>query len=474
MIGFKKKEMTTVSVEIDPLMLRLAALREGTEGTYLAAYRSVPVRTDEDSKAVIHDFIAELGSPRIRLVINLPRHQTVVRILALPSVDDDELKSMAVYQVVNGLPFPEEDIVSDMVVLEKENAGLSKVFLTIAQVEVIRRILKPFEDVRHPIAGFVLSSFALLSFIKSWRPDMAEGPLLIVSRDRDWVEINLAFRKRIYASRSVSIRSLKDPTGRITQECERTVDSCNELLAGMGIDTVLLVGDWGNMQEHLTENLEKKLHAKVSLLDPRDHPALRRSDPKLFPKEEIAVPLIGAALEPELDTLQNLLPQEEKKLQAARRNRGHLTRVGIWAGIWLFFTAGVFGWEIVQKKQEIAALENHAILLEKDAKQVSEIFERAEFLHTQLEFAASPLETLKELHKLVPSRIGLASIAYDSEGVLLLQGTARRLSRVMDLVNNLERSPLFVKAELRSSSTRIVQKIELVDFQVQCLMEVGR
>ncbi len=58
-------------------------------------------------------FLKKLGSSHLAATVILPRHEVIVRQLALPGVKDEDLASAIGYQIDSLHPYPEEDVIAD-------------------------------------------------------------------------------------------------------------------------------------------------------------------------------------------------------------------------------------------------------------------------------------------------------------------------------------------------------------------------
>lgn len=470
---YRTPGVVTVAVGLSENRLELAAAqspapRGKSAGEVLPRpldQRSVGISGLDEAGGQIVSFVSSLGSsgkplniasPKIRLLFSLPRRLVATRFLELPSLDEGELKAMSGYLAASGLPFPEEDLLWDALVLRRnEREGHSDVLLAVAGRSLIEPYLKVFSDLGRLPDGFVLSCFALREYLEKVKGVSLRDYLRIDFCD-GWMEMDVFGKGCLAATRSVPL----SPGGALW---DRVVRECRDSLALRadrqveGPKSIVVSGINEAGMGECRKALEDQFKVPVEFFH-----ADREGGP--------SPAVLGACMASSRWHL-NLLTKEQKNFQEHRRRSKAIGKASAWAAAWAAVLLMTAGWGVFHKKRELARLDAQIARLEPSAGTVAGVFKKASFLKTQMDVAASPLETLRELHKIAPPGSLLTSLTYDAGGPVVMQGTARRLSEVMDWVERLQRSPLFSRAELRSSSSRMIQDKEWVDFQVQCLTE---
>jgi len=107
-------------------------------------------------------FLRKLGIPHVAANVVLPRHEVIVRQLALPGVSGKDLEGAVRFQLDSLHPYSEEDVVSSWTRLENS----STVLVAIARAETIQRYATLFAEAGIKVAGFTCSAAVTYSALR--------------------------------------------------------------------------------------------------------------------------------------------------------------------------------------------------------------------------------------------------------------------------------------------------------------------
>jgi len=416
------------------------------------------------------------GSEKVEYILCVPRRLVTTRFLELPSTNIEELRMMARFQAISDLPFPEEDLVSDLLIQSQDAKTKStKVLLVIARKSALEPYFGLFEQLGTFPDRFVLSSSSLESFVRKIK-GFNFSNYTHVDFNKDWMEIDIYRNRELMITRSIPLVLNAEAPERILKECSLSLQSIPSLIRNP-VQAILITGI-PQSQMNLATPLKSGFDTHVEFIDLND-PSAQASSLTLSMNKSAdlskmdpgdLVTAMGAASASE-DQYIDLMPDQMKIEKKTKKIRRQLKNTGFWLGGWALLMILIMGLDIFLRKHTLSQLEEQIKRIEPQAKKVSELIDKSSFLKAQMNVSASPLETLRELHRIVPGNINLSNITYDVDGKLILQGTAGRLSQVMDLIGLLNKSRLFSKAELVTSNSRTIQSQERVDFQLQCHIE---
>jgi hypothetical protein len=107
-------------------------------------------------------FLGKLGIRHVAANVVLPRHEVIVRQLALPGVSGKDLAAAVRFQLDGLHPYNEEDVLSSWTRLEHS----STVMVAIVRGDVVRRYATLFAEAGIKIAGFTCSAAAIYSALR--------------------------------------------------------------------------------------------------------------------------------------------------------------------------------------------------------------------------------------------------------------------------------------------------------------------
>ena len=145
--------------------LRVSAVRVRPQGGRVLGGFTVEDFEHQPAAAWGADYAAFLGKLGIRHVaanVVLPRHQVIVRQLALPGVSGQDLAGAVRFQLDGLHPYGEEDVLSSWTRLEHS----STVLVAIARAETVARYATLFAEAGIKIAGFTCSAAAIYSALR--------------------------------------------------------------------------------------------------------------------------------------------------------------------------------------------------------------------------------------------------------------------------------------------------------------------
>jgi hypothetical protein len=129
-------------------------------------------------------FLGKLGIRHVTANVVLPRHEVIVRQLALPGVSGKDLAGAVRFQLDGLHPYSEEDVLSSWTRLEHS----STVLVAIARAETIQRYATLLAEAGIKIAGFTCSAAVIYSALRLFG-NTPPGELLAYEAGGSGVEI---------------------------------------------------------------------------------------------------------------------------------------------------------------------------------------------------------------------------------------------------------------------------------------------
>ena len=107
-------------------------------------------------------FLGKLGLRHVAATVVLPRHEVIVRQLALPGISGKDLAGAVRFQLDSLHPYSEEDVLSSWTRLEDS----STVLVAVVRAEIIQRYATLFAEAGVKIAGFTCSAAVTYSALR--------------------------------------------------------------------------------------------------------------------------------------------------------------------------------------------------------------------------------------------------------------------------------------------------------------------
>lgn len=140
---FKAKEKTSVGLDIGTAMIKTVKLKFSKDNPELCSFDLAPI--EDDLKPVLKRIAESYDAKKLNLSISGPA--TIIRYVALPRMNNDELKQALKFETANLIPFPLNEINLDSYILKQDlpdNKML--VLLAAAKKEFISQRLKLIEE----------------------------------------------------------------------------------------------------------------------------------------------------------------------------------------------------------------------------------------------------------------------------------------------------------------------------------------
>lgn len=164
-------------------------------------------KSDDEITRIIRECVNKYNIQSEDLIVSVPRHLAILKQMRLPSIHEDELRKMAGLQLINQIPYSVDDIIFDIVILEKSHGGYTKVLVIIVHKEISHRLIKLFTDAGCSLSRLILSSLGILgwlNYMESRRKISKKEPLAVINFDSQHSEISFCYHKTFLYSRNVN------------------------------------------------------------------------------------------------------------------------------------------------------------------------------------------------------------------------------------------------------------------------------
>jgi len=363
-------------------------------------------------------------APGAAVVVGLPRHLVVLRVVEVPAAEEKDLSGLIAYEVDRHMPFPPEEAYYGFQRLGQEGAQ-ARVLLAAARKREVDPLLAHLRALGLAPGAVTLAALGGVNGLSAhgWR---AGYVMCLVEQEGSWAEVSLIRGATLLSCRAVQVAD--GSVAPILEEMERAA-------AGGPRPAVVRVGRGG---EELRARLAEKLHVRVEPWSPQ-HGSLVASAYGLalqgLGRGPVRVDLLparaaGARREPALRAMYALLAggallAGALGLSGAYRERQTLERL----------------------RSDARAVRAQAAEVDRLKARVAEIRGRLQVLDGVARERGRPLAVLKEVATLLPRDIALTEFLLEG-GRLQIRGTTG--GSAAELIAAFERSRLLENAAFTS------------------------
>ncbi len=385
----------------------------------------------------LQDAVKTLGILGQSTVLIVPRDLVTVRFVEVPSIEQEEIKSMVEFQAQKELPFSKEETVVGFRSLGSYKEGYSWILLAIAHKDKLHEKIKFVESVGLEVVRISLSTEILFLWARGLVNKEASN--LILNANKDNAELLIIDQGRPVFSRSFS-------SDLLLQEIERSFEAYRREKLGSFPEEGIITGIFEN-PPILSKSIEAKLNIRTKVFE--------------FDIAEFE----------SFETLEiDLTPKELKESRLKKVKRKDLIRLSILFSLALFLIFSFVSLRLFVKRQYLLALDRKIRSIESEAIEAEKMIKKINAVQLQIKQKGSAVFCLSELYKIIPDNITLVSLSYD-ESKMVLQGSSRDMSYVLNFITTLERTQAFYNVELKFATKRSSSEGEFTDFQIICLVE---
>ncbi len=160
------------------------------------------------------------------VAVSLPRHLAIVKWLSLPTVPDDELRDMVIFQAEKVIPFPLKRVSLAYQVVGATPDGGQRVVLVAVENAVVDAHKQELLDAGLEPRCLTVSSLAAVRAALDWDRGIGDECTMLLRLARDTVELDLIDQRSHRFGRAAALSALRDDPeawfSRLVSELKRT------------------------------------------------------------------------------------------------------------------------------------------------------------------------------------------------------------------------------------------------------------
>lgn len=459
-----------------------------------AAARRFPDDMDDKTlRKELHKFVCSvLGAKPKEVISCIPRQSATIRFLRLPSADEKEIENMLEFQATKQLPFFKEDIIIGHKIIKIDEDGYSKVMLVVAQKAVIDSHFSLLNSAGL-FPGFVaLSSEAVFSLLlrsSAHGKKFLSQDFLCAILDVDYLSTELLISEagnivfsRAFSYGAAMLNGLNTEAG-ASRWAGGLIDHVKRTLMAFqkdrlktdnskAIKNIFVSGGVSEISKYIQNDLYKEFNVPVEYINALEDLGIVK-DYKAA-GEVVGEPVsfsgaMGAALDKDSLNI-NLLPGGLKAKLLLKQKWSDLARIYILCISILSCIFILIGSRLYYKQAYLKYLDKEMSAVKPYVDKIELLTQRLNIIKNQADKNNAPLETLKEVYNLIPKDMSLYALSFTENNNVVLRGTSRAMGAVFEAVSALEKSKHFKNVKLTFAAKRKMEKEEIVDFQVNCVL----
>jgi len=404
-----------------------------------------------------------------QVILIIPRHNTIVHYLNLPSENHEELKAMVDLQAVNQMPYSREEVIIDFIPFDKTAQGYTKVFVIAVPHETVLRLVKILDKALISTNKIVPSSIGVWLWYQEHCAS-EEETVVIIDMDYERSEICICDKKRILASRPLSIGfkeiDAKQYTEFITQ-LDLTIAAYVKEQLGSAPSQVLLVSSMNNAQEFLTQ-LQIQYTTPFKLLRSVKDIALRKSFvwPKILLQESTSITSALGFLQSNKESSIDLTPQEIKAAQVSKVLKHQLIRCAIAVGLALVSIGFCLSLNLLKQNSYLNQLESKVKQSQKDVAIIKRRISQVNLLKSAVKDRVILIDVISQIYNFLPQSVVLTNLTLNQEHLLSFQGFTNKVGDINEIQKALVNSSYFDNVNLDYVNKRVTLDGELNYFKI--------
>lgn len=417
----------------------------------------------------LRERLDKLGYANNPLIISLPRSSAAIRRVKIPAQEPKELKKIISLQAPTYLPYPASELITAYQVISQDKEGYTEVNLIIAHKDVVERHLKILKELNVKEFSVNLSSFGICNLYGNIKQDAASSAM-VADIDSESVELAVISHKKLLFSRYFKLDRRKSGWEALfIDEIKKTSDVYVKERQEEPPREIIILGK-PESAEGFARLLDKEAGLSAQALSYYEKLILPANVlERLSDSDASFASLFGLGMEKVEDSL-NLLPQDIKDRISGSLQRREIYRSGLLIlGTVLALGLGI-NRDLDNKARYLSGIKRELNKISGEASLLEEKEKRLEALLRRAQKSVTALDTLYELHRIIPDDIQLVNFNYEEDNQLILRAEAPELNSVLAFVSVLEGSSAFDKfnVKVRYASKKKTQASEVVAFEIIC------
>lgn len=408
------------------------------------------------------------------IICVIPGDVATTKNIDVRSANNEEIESIIAIQATRQTPFSKDEILTGYAKLEGIKAASSRVLLVVVKREIVKEKLAFLKRAGLNVHGVVFAPEAVARFYaKNLNVKKNDPPFVVL-------DIGMQDTNVIVENNGAAIFSRNIPVGieHLSIDTEAKVQLINEVKASLdtytqeavgGVPSKLLLTSNHMALGGLDADLATALAMKVDIASYTKYVKGEKGVSDSLTKEfmdESALDVIASGVVASKCQVE-LVPQDIKDQRALAEKGKETFKAGILVFLLFVFIGSALFSKVYFKD---SFLKNNLIVKyadqTRDVHELKSMIARSRIVQEYLESRSLPLESVRELYRIIPTEIYLTNVSIDDTGVVSIQGVSDSMSQVFTFVTALEKSDLFEGVKTKSTTSKKERGKDVAGFEI--------
>ncbi|HNX69513.1 MAG TPA: pilus assembly protein PilM [Candidatus Omnitrophota bacterium] len=446
---------------------------------------NISQKSDQDIAKFLADYCLNQKITPSRVLCLLPSKQFIFKNVDIPSTEKEEISKIIDLQAGRFTPYMREEIIIDFLCLEMLAQHYTSVLLFIVNRKIADRYASIFEMARMDIDRIIVASECMIGpYLRSLKGTPVQGALGGLHVGEEYSELTVIESNQVVFVRSIPVggesfrKNAEKAKEDFLTELNRSISAYHDQGVGKPVQIILATG----LVEYvlsLGEDLKKSgaSHAETVEVAAFDYR-------KLFDVTEPVMRTVNqngglsffelfcALSQPDRARI-NLIHQETKLKRRMREGSRDLIAFGIFIMAIFLLLSLIMGSKIYFRRLLNGQISKVAASFSEKAKKLEDVSTKNRIVKKLIASRGKELTVLNIINGFIGDDLYLSQVNYDSEGKVVIAGTAASMSRVFSFVTQLMESNHFKTVETKETKSRKEGKQDVADFVIECALPEG-
>ena len=404
----------------------------------------------------------------------LPGDVATTKNIEVPSVDSGEIESILALQAARHTPFNKDEILVSYIRIGSPKPNFTRVLLVVVKRDAIKEKMVILKSAALRMETVLFAPEGIARFYaKALNVKKNDAPVVLL-------DVNMQSTNFIVQCNGTCVMFRNIPVGieHLAIDTDAPKQICEEIKASLDIyehegnsvkpgkfyfttGHMALAGVPAVISETLGIQVESLPYQKYVKGSKGIQEALAKDFADDAALDIISVGVAVSKCQAEL------VPQEIKDQRSVAEKGRETLKAGIFFLCILFFVGFALLGKVYFKdqflKQKLVARYGSQ---REEVKSLESMITRTQILRQYLQTRSLPLDSVRELYRIIPQEIYLSAVNMDDAGLVSVQGISDSMSKVFSFVTALEASPLFEGVKTKSTSAKKDRGKEVAAFEI--------
>ncbi len=428
------------------------------------------IETKKHTEPQIIEKLSRLNLKTKNTLLVLPKRNVILKNFSLPSQNEDEIKKILSLKILQEIPFSQEEIVFDHLIVDKLSDGYTKVLAAISPLDQISTNLKILKKAGLNVTSVLINSFGIIGWFRQLLPQ-EKKPISILNLDCDGAELCFCAQGKFLFSRNFNfnLNDLNDQNiADILNQIELTHKAYQNEFPKLNIEKIFIASDIFQI-ETLKKSILDHFNLPVEVIKPSERITCELQALSLI-KNNPMISITGswgfvvAAGDHQIDLMPRSLKIEEQTPLTINRFLPFLLSASIL--LVLIVIASSMG--IYQKYLHLERLQKTYSSIQETTKTGNTKLNDIRIFRHLLDQHLPMADVLRDIYLKTPAGITFRFINFNRDYSFTIDGVGPSQEAIKDFQQRLTDLPWFKDVNIEFSNPRQYNKQELFDYRIAC------